>query len=104
MQQISLAPIPNQSFNIVLDSDNYIMTFKSMINFMTVDINRNGVDVVLGMRCVAGSPLIPYRYLEQGNFIITTANEEEPFYTNFGVNQFLFFVTQLELEAIRATV
>ncbi len=67
---------------------------------MFVDIIRNGSPVVLGMRAVAGTFLIPYKYLESGNFIIITANEEYPDYLQFGISQYMVYFSQAELEAL----
>lgn len=67
---------------------------------MFVDIVRNETPVVSGMRAVAGTFLIPYKYLESGNFLIITANEEYPDYRQFGVSQYLIYFPQAELEAL----
>lgn len=67
---------------------------------MFVDITRNGSPVVSGMRAVAGTFLIPYGYLESGNFLIITTNEEYPDYRQFGLSQYLIYFSQAELEAL----
>lgn len=101
MQLITLQAIPNQSFNIQLDNALYKIAVKCGGAFMFVDIIRNGEPIVLGMRAVTGAFLIPYKYLEIGNFIFTTRNEEYPTYVQFGVNQYLFYFSQTELGDLR---
>jgi hypothetical protein len=102
MQVISLQPIPNQSFNIQLDNVLYQISVKTGGSFMFVDIIQNGTPLVLGMRAVAGTFLIPYEYLATlGNFLIITANEEYPYYTEFGIDQFLIYFSQSDLENLR---
>lgn len=98
MQQITINPIPNQTLSVQLDEELYTLTFKEGIEgIMSVDITRDDVVIVSGARIVAGFPLIPYRYLTTGNFLIITANQEIPFYTNFGVDQFLIYASPQEI-------
>jgi len=49
-----------------------------------------------------GTPLIPYRYLENGNFVFTTDGELEPYFELFNVSQQLVYLTLAEVEALRA--
>ncbi len=101
MQVIPLSAIPNQSFNIQLDNINYDFTVRFTVNFMSVDVVRDSIPIISGMRSVPGTPLIPYRYLESGNFVFVTANDEYPIYTQFGVTQFLLYASMAEIEALR---
>lgn len=100
---IPLIAVPNQTFSIQLDGTLFNLTLKSVVNFTAVTIFQNNVLILSGMRAVAGTPVIPYQYLEAGNFIFVTANEEYPVYTEFGSTQYLFYLTQAELEALRET-
>jgi len=102
MQTIQLQAIPNQSFTIQLDNSLYQFTIKAAPQgFMYVNIIRNNVSIVLGMRAVAGTYLIPYKYLESGNFLIVTQNQEYPYYTEFGVSQYLIYLSPSDLESYR---
>src|SRR5690242_19198724 len=101
MQRLSLQAIPNQNFNIQLDNILYNITIKTGGLFMFVDIIRNGTPIVLGMRAVAGTFLIPYQYLESGNFLIITANQEYPDYNQFGTTQYLMYFSPSDLENLR---
>lgn len=109
MIQIALAAISFQTLSITLDENYYdLAVFVSGgttpdSQVMGMDITRNGVPIVLGQRLVPGYPVIPYRYLENGNFIITTDNDEYPSYLQFGINQFLIYASAAELAALRAT-
>jgi hypothetical protein len=69
---------------------------------MTVTIIRDNILIISNVRAVPQSPLIPYQYLEAGNFIVTTDNDEYPIYTQFGITQYLVYLTQSELEELRA--
>lgn len=101
MREIDLASIPDQAFSVTLNSVNYGIRLFLSANVMCCDLSINGVPVLTTMRLVAGAPIIPYRYLENGNFIITTLNDDLPDYTQFGLTQFLIYFTQAELEEIR---
>jgi hypothetical protein len=98
---IALAAIPNQSLSIRLEDRLYNLTLWATRGVMSADIERDGVFIVRGARIVAGTPLIPYRYLESGNFVMLTENEEYPDYALFGISQSLVYVTIAELEALR---
>lgn len=99
---VPLAAVPNQSLSMRLGNDFYNLVFKIANGIMAVDIARNGVVILSGQRVVAGTPIIPYSYLESGNFIFQTNNGDLPNYLQFGITQILIFASQAELEAIRA--
>lgn len=102
MQTIGIQAIPNQSFSVRLDNQLYDFSIKSTSGVMSVTIARNGETILSNSRCVAGVPLIPYQYLENGNFIILTSNGDYPDYTQFGITQTLVYASEEELETIRA--
>lgn len=104
MIQLPLSAIPNQSFSVVLNTQLYYLAIKLIGNVMAVDLSINNTIILLGMRAVAGYPIIPYSYLENGNFVFTNQNDDYPFYTQFGITQFLIYATQQELAALRASV
>lgn len=108
MITIPISNIPNQSLSIALDGNNYTIRLHACsdvlavgVGIMAVDIARNTTAIVTGTRAVHGFPLIPYRYLEDGNFIITTNNDEYPNWRLFGINQFLVYASMTEIEEIR---
>ena len=64
-------------------------------------IVRDGTTLVSNMRITAGTPLLPYRYQESGNFLMTTDGEAIPYYDQFGITQFLVYLTADELATYR---
>ena len=100
MIQIPITNIVNQSLTILLDENNYNIRLHTSQNITSVDITRNNIVIVEGMRAVCGTPLIPYTYLEDGNFIFVTQNDQYPIYELFGITQFLIYASQTEIEAI----
>jgi len=103
MLSIPVSAVPNQSFSIVLDGNQYDMSIYVTNNVSAIDIIRNNVPILLGSRIVPNSPIIPYRYLESGNFVFATEDGAYPFYTEFGVTQTLYYFSQVELDEIRAS-
>jgi len=100
---IPLQAVPNQSLSVVVDGISYGLLLKTATNLTVVTIIRDNVTILSSTRAVFGTPIIPYGYLEDGNFIFTCTTEDTlPFYTDFGVTQFLSFYTADELEAIRS--
>lgn len=102
MLQVPVSAIPNQSFSLQLDQNTFDISLYTVGLVMAMDIAINSVPVLTGQRLVAGFPVIPYRYLENGNFIFSTMNDDLPDYTQFGSTQSFYYVSPTELEAIRA--
>jgi uncharacterized protein DUF6983 len=99
---INLQPIPNQSLSIRLDDNLYDITVKEARGVMSFTLVRNDIPIVSGLRMLPNAPLIPYRYLEAGNFVMLCDNEEYPFYTDFGDSQSLVYLSDAEIAVIRA--
>jgi len=102
MLQIALANVPNQSLSFSADNNFFTILLQKTYGCMSATVTINDVLVVSGARVVAGFPILNYRYLEQGNFVILTANDELPDYTQFGITQNLFYASQVELDVLRA--
>lgn len=102
MITLDLQKIPNQSFSIRLDNNLFDLTIKEANGIMAVTISLNGTVIESGNRIVSGYPLIPYPYLSDGagNFVLITDNQEYPYYTQFGITQFLIYATQDEIDAL----
>ncbi len=102
MQNITLQSIPSQVAIVTLDDFRYEITIKDAGGFMVCGIVRDGVIILEpGFRIVNGEPLIPYRYLEGGNFAFDIPEDEKPNYEQFQVTQFLVYASPEELESIR---
>lgn len=100
MIDIQLINQPNQSLNIRLDNLLYKLTIKQAGNIMAMQIVRSGEVILDFERMVGNWPLIQYPYLENGNFILLTNIGDYPFYTEFGITQFLTFASQSEIDAL----
>ena len=97
---VDLQPLLSQQIAIRLDGDQYVLRIYNTTAGVLCDLTRDEVVVIRGIRIVGGTPLIPYTYLQDGNFMLVTADNELPEYTKFGVDQYLIFFTQAELEAL----
>ena len=102
-EQIPLAAIPNQDVSITLDGSRFDIAVKSSSTSTLISIIRDDVTLISGLRAVGGTLVLPYEYLEEGNFYFETPNEVIPYYENFGISQFLIYMTAAEIEAIRGT-
>ena len=101
MLNIPLQTIPNQSFSLQLDGNTYDLRIHDEGNIMAVSVNINNVEIVTGFRAVPGALVLPYEYLENGNFLITTMDDEYPDWRRFAIDQFLIYASEAELRAIR---
>ena len=101
MQLIPVQPLPNQSFSTTLGSDLYDLKFITCVNITACTILRNKQLIVLNSRVVPNMPIIPYKYLEAGNFMMLVRSGQYPIYSEFGVTQFLIYASADELASIR---
>lgn len=103
MINVSIQAIPNQSLTVQLDNNLYNMSIKAANGVMCIDVLRNNETLLTGERLTAGTPILPYQYLENesGNFLLLTNNDDLPDYTQFGVTQSLVYASNDELVAIR---
>ena len=96
---VTIQAIPNQSFTVYLDGNNWNFTIQATNGVMSVTVLLNNTLIISGARVVAGTPILPYLYLENGNFIFLTQNGDLPDYTQFNITQFLYYYSIAELEA-----
>lgn len=101
IMSLALKPIANQEFTATLNGNNYVVRFKTCGNVTVATAARNGVTLVTDSICVAGFPILPYQYLEDGNFLFYTQDGDLPDYTQFGVTQQLLYAPQSVLEVLR---
>ena len=101
-QIIPIQAIANQSLSVPLDSNRWVISLKLAAGIMSATISRNDVTLVTGLRVTPGTPLLPYRYQEAGNFIFLTDGDAYPDYRQFGITQTLTYTSAAELGAIRA--
>lgn len=103
MQIIPVKPIPSQTLSFV-DSGNNSWNIEIRLTelMMSFSFTRNSNVLITGIHAVAGYRIIPYNYLEDGNFVLVTQNQEVPDYNKFGLTQSLVFLSQQEILAFRA--
>lgn len=102
MLQIPIINIPNQSFTVQLDNNVWDFSIYDIQDLVAVDVTLNGTQILTGERAMPSYPLIPYKYLESGNFVFLTDNDDYPDFHQFGITQYLIYASETELESIRA--
>lgn len=104
MINIPLTAIPSQSLSILLNNEQYGIRIHDCGNgVMSIDIVINNVPLLTGIRLVSNYPIIVSEYMQNGNFILQTINDEYPDWTRFGVTQYLIFANPSEIEALNVT-
>lgn len=97
MRVIPLSPIPNQSFSVRLDDTRFVVRLKEANGVMVADVERNSVTILRATRVLAGELIIPYRYMQVGNFLLTTVDDELPDWRQFGGTQSLLYLSPAEV-------
>lgn len=100
-QTLPLEAIPNQSFFVRLEDVRYFVELKEAGGMMTATIDRAGVRLVTGVRCAAGTPLLPYRYMETGNFVFIADPGVIPYFTDFDSSCQLVYLPAAEVADAR---
>ena len=102
MIDIGIAALASQAISIQLDASFYEIQLRESNGVMAATIARDWVTLVTNSRVTAGTPLLPYRYQEAGNFIVTVDDDALPYWDQFGVTQFLVYLSADELAAYRS--
>lgn len=102
MNFIELDAIPNQDLTVTLDGARWDLQVQEAAGTMCASIQRDGVQIVQGARIAAGEPLIAYPYLRAGlgDFFFFQTTEAIPYYDQFGVTQYLAYLTADEIAAL----
>lgn len=99
MRRIFLESNPNQEFDLNADGRRYKVSLREGSSGLIIaSIDIDGERIISGIRCLPNTPLIPYRYVEWGNFIFITRNGEYPQWDKFGKSQRLLYVEREEIE------
>ena len=101
MIDVGIAALANQALSIQLDERFYEIELREANGVMSASITRDGVALISNVRVTAGTPLLPYRYQESGNFVMTTDGETIPYWDQFGVTQSLVYLSAAEVAAYR---
>jgi len=102
MQIIPLAALPNQKLTAILDGNRWDISVKLVRGNIAVSLTKNSAVVIQNVRVVGGARILQSRYQEDGNFAILASNESVLDYTQFGVTQYLVYISQAELAALSA--
>lgn len=98
MQIIDIDPTPNQSFSVTLDGNRWDFVIKQAVTSMIANVVLNDTTILSGQILVAGTPIIPYEYLQgSGNFLILTENDDLPNWERFGVDQLMIYASPQEI-------
>lgn len=100
MRNIPLTQDPNQELTVRVGDRRYTLRLKSTNGVMVADVSIDGAVILRGTRVLAGEPIIPYVYLQDGNFILLTVDDALPDYAQFGVTQSLVFLSAEEIAAL----
>ena len=103
MQQIPLQPIPSQSTKVVLGGQNCQLLVYQKPQGVFVDINADGVDIVVGVIARDAVPPVCRDYMDFiGNLLyIDTQGNTDPSYDGLGSRFNLVYLTAEEYALIQ---
>lgn len=100
MIKIKLIKYPNQTFPVTLNGSRYELTIKDCDGFLIMNVIKDDIIIIKGQRLLPNTPIIPYNYLSDGNFVLSTKDDELPDWNKFEITQEFFYLTSNELEEI----
>jgi hypothetical protein len=103
MLQIPISAVPNQALSFNADGAYWQLHIFQAIESMCVDVRRNGVDIITGVRAAVGDPVMPYPHMYQplyGNFVF----DGDVDWTTFGAECRLFYMSADEFKQYQALV
>lgn len=102
MQIIPIQAIPSQTLSFIDPSSNqWDIAIRLTAQQIAFSFTLNSVILIQGVTAVAGYRIIPYDYLENGNFVLVTQGQQIPDYVQFGTTQTLVYLTEAEILAAR---
>lgn len=94
MKIIPLTRTPNQAISFLINETLYGVRIETRGGSVCFDISVDGEVVVLGARALINTPIIqPVSMLDRKAFIILGNTDDLVDYNQFGITQFLAFVT-----------
>jgi hypothetical protein len=97
---IDVQPIPNQSFQLLVEQDLYLISIKTVDSQAYVSIQRNNVVLISNIKAMPNKPILEsqYLYAEHGNFVFYQLDDDEyPYYRFFGISSFFKYITKSEV-------
>lgn len=98
MDQIPLQAVPNQVLKVILDNQNVQIFLYSKDEGLFCDVNSDGVDIVTGVLCLDGVPIICRAYAGFSGQIlfVDTQGVDDPTYDGLGDRYLLIYLTDSE--------
>ena len=113
MEIVPIQAVPSQTTSYIdPDGNQWDITIKAVAvelddnnnpiaEQIAFSFTRNATVLIQGICAVSGYRIIPYDYLENGNFVLVTRAQQIPDYTQFGISQQLVFLTEAEIQSFR---
>lgn len=102
MQTLAINAIPSQTLSFIdPDENQWDIGIRAVASSIAFSFTLNGTLLIQNVCAVAGYRIIPYDYLESGNFVLVTQAQQVPDYTQFGVTQQLLFLAAADIAAFR---
>lgn len=101
MNNIPIQAVPNQSFGITINNNRFDLSIVETNNSMSATIIVNDQILIQNVKAAGGTFLLPYHYLEHGNFLFFTSGNELIYYPHFGATQSLIYLSPADLKYLR---
>lgn len=100
MRIVPVATVPNQSFTVTIDGVRWGLALKDANGILVANVTRDDVLLLSATRVLAGEAIIPYAYLQTGNFLVLTSLDDLPNWQQLSVTQTLVYFSPTEMVSL----
>lgn len=102
MIDVSLQQLSNQELSIALENSRYVIRVVETNTMMAITITKDDVVLIENARLLPNDFILRSNLVDpdSGNFFMFVQSDAIPDWNNFGVTQFLQYITSDELEAL----
>lgn len=97
---LPLDAIPNQELTVTLDDNTYDIVLKEANEAMAISVSINNKLIVSNILISANTALLPANRKANGNFYLYSLTDDYPYYTNFGITEFLIYLSDFTASLI----
>lgn len=99
MIQIPISNIPNQEFSMTLAGNEFFIQLRTIQDLTYMSCSINGEPTFYSQICTPNNWVNQYKYISAGGkFAFRCIDDEYPNYKKFNSTQFLYFITQEEID------
>ncbi len=98
MIEITLKPLKQQKFNVILNGQQCTIRLMQRSTGMYIDLYKDSIPLLSGVKCLNGNKIVRYKYLGFSGelFFTDLSGTEDPEWSGLGERWRLWYITDEE--------